>query len=596
MPSAWLYWCGLLLALIAVVLAYRGVSPPAGWCVEQILDSQSNRVVALPLSVAPDAAGDHTLVLAHRFIADRHDWVRPAVYLGQASPFYGLRLNGRDLTPDVDLGRHDRRDRGPHLHALPVDALTAGSNTLTLRIPVTAALGGSRVEMLCIGDHAVLQDVHRANWWRRIGVPYLCLALFAVLILIALALRRLNRGSPIYSWYLGCLLLMAFRTVYLVAVEIPGGPIPWRAASDLSILLLVFAMYRLMALFWGIALNRWATAWLVGAGALQLSAASLNWDIEYPIAKIAFWLSAAGVVTMMMIQARPHIRGAPAVERLGMQWAVLFAIGCGVLEVITHRLDLGLRLPGLYSLATAQLALMFGFLLTRRALMGTKLLSRATRSLSYDLDRALQPASEHSATLWQELSGSIADSERRRMLHDIDEGFGSRMLSVLAQIRRDHPQSRLSGEIQRALLDLRLMIDAMDDASASIGSALATLRQRLEGPLSAAGISSTWDVAGISHLQVNDRRRLMEVFRCLEELLSNVVQHARAKRVVVAGRSSNAMIVLHVEDDGCGLSQQQAKGRGLRNVHTRVQMLLGTVVIDAGEMGGTRVELTLPLI
>ncbi|HTD28962.1 MAG TPA: ATP-binding protein, partial [Xanthomonadaceae bacterium] len=238
-----------------------------------------------------------------------------------------------------------------------------------------------------------------------------------------------------------------------------------------------------------------------------------------------------------------------------------------------------------------------GFLLIRRSLLGTTLLAHATRRLGHELDRALLSPPEHSATMWNELSSGIANSERQQMLFDINAGFGSRMLMVLDQIRSEHPHSRLNIDIQRALLDLRLMIDAMDDTSQSIRGALANLQQRMDGPLAAAGIQSTWDIANVSDLQVNNRRKLMELFRCLEELLSNVVQHARASHILVFGKSDDAQLVLSVEDNGCGFPRDHANGRGLRNVQTRMQMLEGRVAFDVGAQGrGSRIELSVPRI
>lgn len=105
--------------------------------------------------------------------------------------------------------------------------------------------------------------------------------------------------------------------------------------------------------------------------------------------------------------------------------------------------------------------------------------------------------------------GDSCEDERQRMLDVICEGFGSRMLTVLMRSHRENPDSRLSAEIQRALLDLRLMMDAIDDSCQSLDGALATLRQRMEDPLVAADLTSHWDVASIGVLQVNNRRKLV---------------------------------------------------------------------------------------
>lgn len=592
-----LFWGSLLLAFGVLIFLYLGSQVPADLCVTQLFDAASGKPVALPLQRIPGRSEESVIVLQHHFRIDLAKTPRPAVYLGEAVPFYDLQVNGRNLTSRADLQKRDRRDLAPHLHALPMDALHAGENLLILRVPLANELSESRVGMLCIGDYDLLYGIYRANWWRRIGGLYLCLALFVVLAAVALGLRRLSPAAPVYLWYVGCLLLMACRTGYLVAGDMPGGPLAWRTVSDLSIVLLVFALYQLMASFWGIALRHWGLAWLVIAAVLQVSCLWSNWNLRLPNLNLAFWLSIAAVAAILMRHVIARIAHAPAVERRCMQWAMLFAVCCGALEAITYRLDPRLRLVWIYPPGTAALALMFVFLMLRRALLGSRLHGHATQMLRRDLDRAMAPASMQSAEVWKSLSSGLADRERQRMLHDIDDGFGSRMLAVMQQLKHEHPESRLNVDISRALLDLRLMIDAMEEGSALIDNAFNTLQLRLQGTLAAAGIHSHWEMTGVADMRVRNRRKLMELFRCLEELLSNVIQHSVASHVLISAHSNGGMLVVRIEDDGRGMSAGAIHGCGLRNVQTRMRMLGGTVAFGQGAEGrGTRVEMILPRI
>ncbi|MEO7062395.1 MAG: ATP-binding protein [Dokdonella sp.] len=139
------------------------------------------------------------------------------------------------------------------------------------------------------------------------------------------------------------------------------------------------------------------------------------------------------------------------------------------------------------------------------------------------------------------------------------------------------------------------MRHAIDDSCQSLDGALATLRQRMEGPLVPADLTSRWDVAGIGVLQVNRRRKLVELFRCVEELLSNVMQHAKAMEVKISVLPNEAWLVLRIEDDGCGIGERELRGRGLRNVQIRMQGLNGSVVFGTRSAGyGTSVELRIP--
>ncbi|MEO5558832.1 MAG: ATP-binding protein, partial [Dokdonella sp.] len=495
----------------------------------------------------------------------------------------------------VDLSRRDLRDLAPHLHSLPPDALNAGDNVLTLQLPIAWKLSETRLNLLCVGDYRVLQAIYNANWWRQMGIPCLCLALFVVLGMGALTLWRVHRRAQVYLWYLACLVLMACRTGYLIVGTMPGGPVWWRAVSDITVLLLVFTLYRLLTLFWAARFRRWILVWLIGSVLLQLHAVYSPWNLLFPMLATLFWLGALAVALTLLVQIMLDVQHVPLVERRSLQCALLFTIGCSVLETVAYQLDPAQRLLWMYPVGTATLAVTLAFLLVRRATMGTTLLGHATKALGKRLDNALLPARRGSTSVWEDVTSSVADDERQRMLDVIDEGFGSRMVTALMRIHSEHPDSRLSTEIQRALLDLRLMIDAIDEPCQSIDGALATLRQRMEGPLAAADLHSHWDIAGTRNLQVNSRRKLVELFRCVEELLSNVIQHAEASEVRVFAYSDDSMIVLRVEDNGRGIPVEPQQGRGLRNLQTRIQALNGELGLGPREEGGgTRVELRLP--
>lgn len=593
--AALAFWASLAVALAVLVVLYRQPLPPQQGCIAQIHDTGRASLAALPLPLARTARGPREiLLLQHRFAGPAHALQRPALYIGEATPYAELRINARRLTPYVDLGGEPRRDLAPHLYALPPDILSSGENLLSLRMPVARSLSETRVGMLCIGDYDALLPLYKAEWWRRVGMPKACLCLFLVLAGVMVALRRIHANAPLYRWYLVCIALMSCRSVYLVVGDMPGGPANWRVVSDVSIILLIYAMYRLVAALWDIRLRHWSVAWLLVASLLQLSALWSDWTLEFPTANLLLWLSVAANAGLVLAHSRARAPHAPALEKHCLRWAMLFAIVCGALEALTYRLDAGWRLIWLYPLGTAMLAVTLGFLLTRRAILGATLLMHARQSLGRDLVQTLLHCAEQADAVWQTLSSRVAGRERERVLRDIDAGFGARMAEVVQQVRRELPQSRLQVDIQRALLDLRLMIDAMELELASLAAAFAILQQRLQPALSAAGIAARWDLAGAHDRRIEDRRRLMELFRCMEELLSNVIQHSAAAQVGIDARSDGEWLHIRIADDGRGMRAGQPRGRGLDNVRVRLARLGGRVDCRSRpQFDGTCIELSL---
>lgn len=91
----------------------------------------------------------------------------------------------------------------------------------------------------------------------------------------------------------------------------------------------------------------------------------------------------------------------------------------------------------------------------------------------------------------------------------------------------------------------------------------------------------------------------LNLFRCGQELLTNAIKHARAKKIILQLIKHDDSIVLMVEDDGIGFNPEQAKknseGIGLLNIETRVRALNGDFLIEAEKQRGSLVSIEIPL-
>jgi len=86
------------------------------------------------------------------------------------------------------------------------------------------------------------------------------------------------------------------------------------------------------------------------------------------------------------------------------------------------------------------------------------------------------------------------------------------------------------------------------------------------------------------------------VYRIVQEALTNVLKHARARRVsVVATRKDDGVSVV-IEDDGRGFRPgASTAGLGLVGMRERVQLLDGAIEVESRPGAGTMVILELPL-
>jgi PAS domain S-box-containing protein len=88
------------------------------------------------------------------------------------------------------------------------------------------------------------------------------------------------------------------------------------------------------------------------------------------------------------------------------------------------------------------------------------------------------------------------------------------------------------------------------------------------------------------------------LFRVLQEALHNIVKHSGVKCVDVRLTEHSNQIHLRVSDSGKGFdveSTMQGKGLGLTSMRERVRLVNGTIAIDSKPMGGTTIEVRVPL-
>jgi signal transduction histidine kinase len=90
----------------------------------------------------------------------------------------------------------------------------------------------------------------------------------------------------------------------------------------------------------------------------------------------------------------------------------------------------------------------------------------------------------------------------------------------------------------------------------------------------------------------------LTLFRILQEALHNAVKHSGVKRMEVQLSEHENKIHLIIRDSGKGFDLQtalQGKGLGLTSMRERARLVNGTIVIDSRPMGGTTIQLSVPL-
>ena len=176
------------------------------------------------------------------------------------------------------------------------------------------------------------------------------------------------------------------------------------------------------------------------------------------------------------------------------------------------------------------------------------------------------------------------------------QGAGANAHLVEAE---DHA-TRLGRILEEAHADVREHILNLRLAPSDQRPFFATLRQYLDGYCQNYGIQAELSVGpGV------DERRLdvptqTELFRIIQEALSNARKHAEAGRVQITLETQDGQLQMRVEDNGRGFDPAQAMGDGdghygLRTMHERAEQLGGQLSVRSAPGAGTCVVADLPI-
>ena len=214
----------------------------------------------------------------------------------------------------------------------------------------------------------------------------------------------------------------------------------------------------------------------------------------------------------------------------------------------------------------------------------------------------------------QEMALSIIraqEEERKRIAREIHDGPAQSMANIvmrteycikLLDMSPEQVRSELFSlqnlvrlslmDVRKIIFDLRPMV--LDD----LGLAPA-IKRYLSNYKEQYGLQ-------VEFLCFGQQRRLdssveVALFRIVQELVSNIHKHARAKNAVVKIELLRKKINVHVKDDGIGfdleqvMSDKDREGYGLIGMRERVQLLSGDINIDTAPGQGTSINLTIPI-
>jgi signal transduction histidine kinase len=231
-----------------------------------------------------------------------------------------------------------------------------------------------------------------------------------------------------------------------------------------------------------------------------------------------------------------------------------------------------------------------------QAVIGVVLVVTVIRSLEI-----FQVETERRIELMEQ--GQILAAERERIgreLHDktIQTAYTTGLLVDSAR-KLAEPESEIGTRLDRAVLALN---EVIQDLRHSMGELREVpdhepLAEALESIANDPRYRSLVEIKLEMTLPDDQQlafRETSHVLAIVNEALSNVVRHARARQVRLMAEVEDERFQLVIRDDGSGLPPDTSQGYGLRNMHERALLLGGELKIKGAPGKGTTVSLEMP--
>lgn len=203
--------------------------------------------------------------------------------------------------------------------------------------------------------------------------------------------------------------------------------------------------------------------------------------------------------------------------------------------------------------------------------------------------------------LQQDLRDLAVVEERNRLAREIHDGLGASLSSLIIQseylgsIASEPALLKEIGEIkasaEEAIEELRRSLRMMRedfDLGQGVEDYVKTFAERTQLPVHFERSGELGKLAPESSLAL---------FRVLQELLTNALKHAKAKRVDVRLSLLPERVQLSVKDDGQGFDPQAKRPGhyGLINLQERANKVGATVEVDARPGAGVHVTFSVPI-
>lgn len=209
----------------------------------------------------------------------------------------------------------------------------------------------------------------------------------------------------------------------------------------------------------------------------------------------------------------------------------------------------------------------------------------------------------------QQLSAAKAvlkgeEQERARLAKDLHDGLSGMLSGIKYSLQDMKGNLIMTEENQRAFERSMDMLDSSIQEMRRVAHNMmpevlvrygldAALRDYIAEINKAGIIKVVYQSMAMEHREI-EKSSAIAIYRIVQELLNNIIKHAKATEALVQLLSENERLVVNVEDNGKGFDTKMSEekgGMGWRNIRSRVELLNGKIDLQSSSDHGTSVNI-----
>ncbi|WP_153797190.1 sensor histidine kinase [Foetidibacter luteolus] len=195
------------------------------------------------------------------------------------------------------------------------------------------------------------------------------------------------------------------------------------------------------------------------------------------------------------------------------------------------------------------------------------------------------------------------EKERRRMAADLHDDLGPLLSAVKLQVNSVEAATREDQEIiEKSGKHLDEMIMRIREIA---GDLMPQLLERKNFMAAVHAYIDRINATGALRIEYNedfpelppDRNRDIHLYRVTQEILNNILRHAKATQVNFTISLPSNKLIISIKDNGIGFdtNRKDFGGQGLRNMLSRVELLNGELYLDSVTGQGTNFVIEIPV-